>query len=203
MSSVDARALGIAIGENRGDAARLMIALGWPLTTEGEWGGTPLHGAAWHGRVHMARWLLAHGAPVNVRDSWSGSSPIAWAAHGSTNCDDGVDDDYVTIVSLLVDAGATRAESYNQWNESPESMASPAVVRMFETTVRSVGGSRVSTAFFTTEDPEASADCRAKPLCPPRPLWLIFSLSRTSDVHSLLQAIPLCSSPVLVGQLSL
>ena len=29
---------------------------------------------------------------------------------------------------LLLEAGATRAESYNRWNEPPESMARPSVV---------------------------------------------------------------------------
>jgi len=121
-------ALGLAL--TRGDFAmvRLMVSLGWPLTQEGEWGGTPLHWAAWNGRVEMVRLLLEAGAPVNVRDSRYGSSPIAWCAHGSRYCDRGNDEDYPAIVHLLLDAGATRAESYNQWSESPESMARPSVV---------------------------------------------------------------------------
>ncbi len=129
LSAEDRQELGVAIGEHRDASVLLMLSLGWSLVDEGEWGGTPLHWAAWHGCVSLVRTLLARGAPINVRDSQYGSSPIAWAAHGSTNAGHDHDEDYVAIVNLLLDAGATRTESYNKWNESPESMASPAVAR--------------------------------------------------------------------------
>jgi ankyrin repeat protein len=109
------------------DALTLMISLGWSLTHEGPWGGTPLHWASWFGRVRAVRTLLAHGAPVNFRDRTYGSSPIAWTAHGSTNARKGSDADYAAIAQELLDAGATRPDSFNSWDESPESMASPAV----------------------------------------------------------------------------
>ena len=121
-------ALGLAVTDDRLDVVQLMVSLGWPLTQEGEWGGTPLHWAAWNGRVAMVTLLLAHGAPVNLRDTRYGSSPVGWVSHGSLHCDRGNDADYPAIVHLLLDAGATRAESFNQWNESPESMARPSVV---------------------------------------------------------------------------
>jgi ankyrin repeat protein len=121
-------ALGLALTSGQFDAARLMIALGWPLTEDGEWGGTPLHWAAWNGFVDVVRLLLAAGAPVNQRDSRYGSSPIAWCAHGSRFCGRANDEDYPAIVHLLLDAGATRPEAYNQWNEAPESLARPSVV---------------------------------------------------------------------------
>ncbi len=129
LSAEDRQELGVAIGEHRDDSVHLMLELGWPLTEEGEWGGTPLHWAAWHGRVALVRELIARGAPINMRDSQYGSSPIAWTAHGSTNANHTYDADYVTIALLLLDAGATRAESYNSWNESPERMASSGVAR--------------------------------------------------------------------------
>ncbi len=120
-------ALGQALAQGRYDTVRLMLELGWPLVHEGEWGGTPLHWAAWNGLTDMVRLLLEHGAPVNVRDSRYGSSPIAWTAHGSRFCSRANDEDYPAIVHLLLDAGATRAESYNRWNEAPETMARPSV----------------------------------------------------------------------------
>jgi ankyrin repeat protein len=128
LNASERDALGLALTSGQLDAARMMIALGWPLSQEGEWGGTPLHWAAWNGMVEMVRELIAAGSNVNQRDSRYGSSPIAWCAHGSQFCDRANDEDYPAIAHLLLDAGATRAESFNQWNESPESMARPSVV---------------------------------------------------------------------------
>lgn len=122
-----ARTIHLAVHDERPEAVSLMLSLGWPLDVESEWGGTLLHWAAWHGRATLVRELLAHGAPVNARDSRYGSSPIAWAAHGSRYSGHGSDDDYVAIVHLLLDARATRAESFNRWDEAPESFARPAV----------------------------------------------------------------------------
>jgi len=123
-----ARAIHVALHDDRPEALALMLSLAWPLGVESEWGGTPLHWAAWHGRVAVVRQLIAGGAPVNARDSRYGSSPIAWAAHGSRFSPRANDDDYPAVVRLLLDAGATRAESYNRWNEAPESLARPSVV---------------------------------------------------------------------------
>lgn len=121
-------ALGQAVTRDDLEAVRLMTSLGWPLDHEGEWGGTPLHWAAWNGRVEMARLLVAAGAPVDRRDSRYGSSAIAWCAHGSRFAAHANDDDYPAVVHLLLDAGATRAPSLNRWHEAPESMARPSVV---------------------------------------------------------------------------
>jgi ankyrin repeat protein len=130
---LDARqALGQAVIEERPESVALMIAIGWPLDAQAPWGGTPLHLAAWSGRVDMVRQLIAAGAPINQRDTRYGSSPLAWAAHGSTYAQTAPDEDYVSIVHALLDAGATRTASFNQWNESPESLASPAVKRALE-----------------------------------------------------------------------
>ncbi|MFN8573112.1 MAG: ankyrin repeat domain-containing protein [Gemmatimonadaceae bacterium] len=121
-------ALGQALMHGHMEAVRVMVSLGWPLTHEGEWGGTPLHWAAWHGRVEGVKLLLAAGAPVNQRDSRYGSSPIAWCAHGSRFNAHANDVDYPAIIHLLINAGATRPESYNKWNESPERLARPSVI---------------------------------------------------------------------------
>ena len=128
----DRQLLNAAVEQGHESAVRLMHALGWPLADEGEWGGTPLHWAAWNGRVNMVRLLLSLGAPVNVSDREYGSSPIAWTAHGSANAGKGTDADYVAIAELLLDAGATRAASYNRWSEAPEGLASEAVARVFK-----------------------------------------------------------------------
>ncbi|MEQ1693040.1 MAG: ankyrin repeat domain-containing protein [Gemmatimonas sp.] len=132
LTPEDRQLLNAAVEAGNEAAVRLMHSLDWTLSDESEWGGTPLHWAAWNGRVRMVRLLLELGAPVNVRDSEYGSSPIAWTAHGSTNCSKGTEADYVAIAELLLDAGSTRAESFNQWNEAPESMASEAVARVLK-----------------------------------------------------------------------
>lgn len=118
-----------AVADGRIASVELMLSLGWSLSEQSPWGGTPLHWAAWHGREAMVRLLLEHGAPVNVRDSAYGSSPIAWASHGSVNARPGHDADYLAVIDRLLDAGATRAESFNQWGEAPENLCSEAVAR--------------------------------------------------------------------------
>ena len=74
-----------AVYEGRPSSVAFMAQMGFDLRQEGSWGGTPLHHAAWLGNARMVEILLDYRAPVNVRDSQYGSSPIAWAAHGSTN----------------------------------------------------------------------------------------------------------------------
>jgi ankyrin repeat protein len=103
-----------------------LIDLGFDLAWESEWGGTPLHHAAWNGRLAMVEHLLAKGAPVNIRDHRFGSSPLAWAAHGSRNCRR-ADEDYLAVIDRLLAAGSNRETSINKWNEPPESMASARV----------------------------------------------------------------------------
>ena len=132
LDKEDRQALALAIEEGREASVRLMVSLGWSLTDEGAWGGTPLHHAAWHGRVGMTKLLLELGSPVDIRDSSYGSSPLAWAAHGSVNCKRGTEQDYVEIVEMLLDAGSSRAASYNSWNEPPEQLGSAAVARVLQ-----------------------------------------------------------------------
>jgi hypothetical protein len=120
-----------AADENSGPALRLMAALGFDLAWEGDDGGTPLHHAAWLGRPELVALLLDLGAPVNVRDRTYGSSPIAWAAHGSTNCRS-ADDDYAAVVQLLLAAGSTHAAAINKWGEPPGAMASPRVATLLK-----------------------------------------------------------------------
>lgn len=129
LTPEDRQAFALAAEEKREASVRLMAELGFDFLWEGSWGGTPLHHAAWHGNPSMVRLLLGLGAPVNVRDREYGSSPLAWAAHGSTNCRQ-ADDDYCAVVELLLDAGSERETSTNRWGEPPESMASPRVTKV-------------------------------------------------------------------------
>lgn len=111
------------------DAVRLMHALGFDLSSQGQWGGTPLHWAAWHGDVSPVRLLLSLGAPVNLRDTQFGSSALGWAAHGSANCRR-ADDDYAAIIDLLLEAGADRESSINRWGGPPEALSSRRIAQV-------------------------------------------------------------------------
>lgn len=130
LGDEDRPSLVLAIEEGRGDSVLFMLSLGWSILEEIDWGGTPLHHAAWHGRPDMVKVLLESGAPVNVRDKEFGCSPIAWAAHGSANARSRIDADYITVTEILLDAGSSREASYNKWNEPPERLASDAVARV-------------------------------------------------------------------------
>jgi ankyrin repeat protein len=129
LGAHDHAALALAAEEGRIDSVRLMASLGWDLNEELGSSGTALHHAAWQGRIEMSRMLIALGAPINARDKHFGSSPIAWAAHGSVNARPGNDDEYIAVIGMLLDAGATREPSYNNWKEPPENLGSKAVAK--------------------------------------------------------------------------
>ena len=74
----DAQALNVAVGENRYDAVRLMLSLGWPTYIESEWGGTPLHWAACGIRLPAHRLVVhrAESAPdVGRAMNWRDAAP--------------------------------------------------------------------------------------------------------------------------------
>ncbi len=121
-------ALSDAVVHDNLDAIRVLLSLGSSLGADGWAQGTPLHAAAWSGKLEMVRALLALGAPVNVRDGQFGSSPLGWASHGSGQ-HRGRDATYIAIVDALLDAGAERLPSLNRWGEPPENLASPAVAK--------------------------------------------------------------------------
>ena len=123
----DRNTINLAAEQGRADAVRLMISLGWSVSEQSPWGGTPLHWAAWFGQPQVVRALLSLNAPVNVRDTEHGSSAIGWAAHGSRYSRPGHDDEYCEVAGMLLDAGATREASFNFGEQPPEAMASPAV----------------------------------------------------------------------------
>jgi len=126
LSQSERESVAHAAAAGRVEAVSTLAALGFGIASESADGGTPLHWAAWNGRVDSVRRLLELGAPVNVRDRTYGSSPLAWAAHGSQNCRR-ADDDYIAVIDLLLEAGVDRALTYNKWGEPPEGLASEAV----------------------------------------------------------------------------
>jgi ankyrin repeat protein len=127
MTGEEPAAIVRAAGDGSAHAVPVLAAVGYDFSTEGPWGGTALHWAAWHGHVALVRALITAGSPINRRDRTYGSSPIAWAAHGSRNCRS-ADDEYATIVDLLLDAGSERPPSINKWNAPPEAFATDPVL---------------------------------------------------------------------------
>ena len=107
LSEDDKQALAIAVEEGNEESILLMIELGWNLSVEGPWAGTPLHHAAWNGRLEIARLMIESGSPVNVRDRAYGATPIEWATNGSENARPGHDEEYGAIIELLLKAGAS------------------------------------------------------------------------------------------------
>ncbi len=120
-----ATVLGDAVRQDRADAIRLMVDVGFEPGPRDPGGATPLHWAAWLGRIDAVRQLTRLGAPLDLRDWHYGSTPLGWAAHGSTCHAD--DDRYCAIVDLLIDAGAeaTREALSNRWGKTLD--GAPAV----------------------------------------------------------------------------
>jgi ankyrin repeat protein len=114
LDDQDRGAMTIAVGLERPDVIRLMAQLGFSLGAEGRGGGTPLHWAAWLGKLSMVELCISLGSPIETRDSQYGASPLGWAAHGSSNFPHN-EASYCAIVDRLVDAGATREGAINKW----------------------------------------------------------------------------------------
>jgi ankyrin repeat protein len=93
-------------------AVSLMLELGFPVNarrsgTE-EDGATALHASSWAGRADTVALLLAHGADIAARDTRWHSQPLEWALVGSGESpDSATEQDWVTTVTRLLDAGAT------------------------------------------------------------------------------------------------
>lgn len=126
LAPEDRNVFAIEAGKGNIEAVRTMAAIGFDPSWEHADGGTPLHLAAWQGRVDVVKLLVQLGAPINVRDKTYGSSPIAWAAHGSTYCRR-ADESYCAIVDTLIDAGAQYEPTINRWNQPLQGMASSRV----------------------------------------------------------------------------
>jgi ankyrin repeat protein len=88
----------------------LMLDLGFPIEIRGgDYGGTPLHVAAYSGSAEAVRLLLLdRGADIEARDTTWDDTPLGWAIVGSgerpkTN----PDSDWIATVQTLLEAGAS------------------------------------------------------------------------------------------------
>jgi hypothetical protein len=89
-------------------------------------GETPLHMAAYGGRVEIARLLLAHGAPLDVRDDSHEGLPLGWALYGwSHPPEDPGGARHRETVELLIAAGSPVD---SDWLNSELVRADPAIL---------------------------------------------------------------------------
>ena len=89
-------------------------------------GETPLHMAAYGGRVEIAKLLLAHGAPLDVRDDSYEGSPLGWALYGwSHPPEDPGGARHRETVELLIAAGSPVEAN---WLNDEKVRADPAIL---------------------------------------------------------------------------
>lgn len=95
-------------GRNEAWPVSLLIAAGASLMARGLDGGTPLHQAAWFGKVQNTHLLLNAKAPLEVFDDDHRSSPLGWAVHGSRESGGAAQRQaaYMAIVESLLKSGA-------------------------------------------------------------------------------------------------
>ncbi|HSE53632.1 MAG TPA: ankyrin repeat domain-containing protein [Gemmatimonadales bacterium] len=105
LTAADRRRLPAAATDNRFDAVRLMLALGWPTGERGQEGGTALHWAAFHGNAEMVRELLGHGADRSVRDPSYDGTALNWARYGAEHGWHPERGDYSATIEALQGAG--------------------------------------------------------------------------------------------------
>lgn len=107
-------------------AVRLMLELGFPVGARrrGD-GATPLHAAAYAGRLAIVEHLLAAGADVNTPDGQWQSTALAWATVGSGERPRyAVDPDWPGVVRALVAAGSTVEDAWIGGKPPSEEVAS-------------------------------------------------------------------------------
>jgi ankyrin repeat protein len=86
------------------DAVRLMLSLGWPVATRGDWDASALNQAAFRGDAAMVQLLLAHGARWHEPNGFGGDA-LGSCLHAACHQPD-PGGDYAAVLGLLLDDGA-------------------------------------------------------------------------------------------------
>lgn len=86
------------------EAVRLMLSLGWPVATRGDWDASALNQAAFRGDAAMVRLLLAHGARWHEPNGFGGDA-LGSCLHAACHQPDPAGD-YAAVLALLLDDGA-------------------------------------------------------------------------------------------------
>ncbi len=121
--------LEVAVRFDRVELARSLLDAGAVITAAGQHDASPLHWAAWQGKVASIELLLDRGAPIELVDPSFGSTPLGWAAHGSKNCGQG-SGDHARAVELLIARGANVRAIGNKWGAALVSMGTAAIAEV-------------------------------------------------------------------------
>jgi hypothetical protein len=104
LSELDRRRLPEAANGNKTSVVRRMLAAGWPPNAPGQFGGTALHWAAWHGNAEMVREILRYEPDVQSRSNDWSATPLEWARHGTDNSWHRATGDYAAVTESLIRA---------------------------------------------------------------------------------------------------
>jgi len=111
LSETDQGRLAAAANGNQAGVVRRMLAAGWPPNARGQFGGTALHWAAWHGNAEMVAELLRYSPDVQSRQNDWGATPLEWASHGVENSWHRTTGDYPAVRERLGRAGGGTSRS--------------------------------------------------------------------------------------------
>jgi len=107
----DADADSLSYAAMNGDLAevrRLVVDCGVDPNIQDNSGWTPLHRAAFDGRLEIVKFLLEHGADPNIQDNYHGNTPLHDAAVNG----------HLEVVKLLLEHGAD-PNIQNNYGDTP------------------------------------------------------------------------------------
>ena len=107
LTDDDCAAIVEAAGSGSVAGVGLMLSVGFSPDARNGSGEQPLHSAAYTGNADLVRLLIDAGADVGGRDARFDSTPLAFATVGSGERA-GQTGDWMEVVRLLLDAGASR-----------------------------------------------------------------------------------------------
>jgi ankyrin repeat protein len=107
-------------------AVRLMLDLGWDIETPGEWNGTALHQAIYHGHVRLVEFLLSRRARIDHKNAFGGDA-MGTAVHAALHnvCETGP-----VMVKLI--ASRQRGQDLSRYIESARAEGNARIARILE-----------------------------------------------------------------------
>ena len=104
VQGIRRKALTDACWEGRSETIDAFIAAGFTVLDRDDSGGTPLHCAAFAGKVETVKALLRHNPPLDDAADMYHAIPLQWAAHASEYGQS--PGDHVEVVRVLATAGS-------------------------------------------------------------------------------------------------